>query len=113
MASRQQHDFCALVVQTYQDADMMHMDHPMVMKGNADLSALNGEALCESLEMAVDELDSTVSILPSVASVGVATHSAYAEYEPVRYCGQATAAPKRFYRCFWRSITERILFEQK
>ena len=110
MASREQHAFCALVVQTYQDADMMHLDHPMVMKGNPDLSAFNG---VESLEMAIDELDSTVSILPSVASVDVATHSAHAKYEPVRYCGQAAAAPKRFYRCFWRSITERILFVQK
>ena len=111
MASREQHDFCALDVQAYQDADMMRLNHPMVL--NADLSTFKGEAPFESLEMAIDELDSTISILPAVASVDFATHSTYAEYEPARYCGQAAAAPKRFYRCFWRSITERILFAQK
>ena len=89
----------------------MLLDHPMAMKSKDDRS-FHGETPFERFEMAADELDASVSIITPLSSLGVATHSAYAEYEPVRYCGQAVA-PQRFYRCFWRSITERILSRRK
>ena len=72
----------------------------MVTKRKDDRS-FYGETPFQRVEMAADELDASLSIITPLSSLGVATlpptHSAYAEYEPVRYCGQ-TAAPKRFYR---------------